>query len=136
MKHENSSRKTDFITVQAEPQKGLARVKGNQWKCSIVGQIKVECRIRKQEKALGGGEKKINVHLSLVCKLQPHGHAYMCSCAIRPCRPALVWEMERFGVISKEKSFANRDSQSMRQMSACKHFVTAKAPAHPCTTGA
>lgn len=51
MKHENSSRKTDFITRQAEPQKGLARVKGNQWKCSIVGQIKGECRIRKQEKA-------------------------------------------------------------------------------------
>lgn len=63
------------------------------------------------------GGKKINVHLSLVCKLQPHGHAYTCSCAISPCRPALVWEMERFGVISKEKSFANRDRQSMRQMS-------------------
>lgn len=58
MKHENSPRKTDFITMQAEPQKGLARVKGNQWKCSTVGQIKGECRIRKQEKALGRGKKK------------------------------------------------------------------------------
>lgn len=67
MKHENSLRKTDFITTQAEPQKGLARVKGNQWKCSIVGQIKGECRIRKQEKALGGGKKKsMSIYLQFV----------------------------------------------------------------------